>query len=69
MFSTQKNLFKNTPEIHVSFRKITMESTNMRSDRKARISVLTATESFRLTVGDLGSRLGDIGKRGMEKRV
>ena len=41
----------------------------MRSDRKARISGLTATESFPLTVEDLGSRLGDIGKRGKEKRV
>ena len=71
MSSTQKNLFKNTLEIHVysaKSPKITTESTNMRSDRKARISGLAGTEHarnrtnftrspFRMTVGDLGTRL------------
>ena len=44
--STQKNLFKNTLEIHAysaKSPKITTESTNMPSDRKARISGLAGT--------------------------
>ena len=57
--STQKNLFKNTLEIHVysaKSPKITTESTNMRSDRKARISGLTGTEHARnRTLPDLPS--------------
>ena len=68
--STRKNLFKNTLEIHVysaKSPKITTESTNMRSERKASISGLAGTEHarnrtlpdlpFRMTVGDLGTRL------------
>ena len=68
--STQKNLFKNTLEIHVysaKSPKITTESTNMRSERKARISGLAGTEhapnrtlpdlTFPVTEWDLGTRL------------
>ena len=48
--STQKNLFKNTLEIPVysaKSPKITTESTNMRSERKARISGLAGAEHAR----------------------
>ena len=59
LFSTQKNLFKNTLEIHVysaKSPKITTEGTNIRSERKARISGLAGTEHARnRTLPDLPS--------------
>ena len=74
--STQKNLFKNTLEIRVysaKSPKITTERTNIRSERKARISGLAGTEharnrtlldlTFPVTVWDLGTRLHNNRKR------